>query len=67
MTIADCGQDVPVVRSCLLLCSQVLSAVFLQPTIICCAGGSADFIKALAKPLVRKPEYNILSIYYRCR
>ena len=33
----------------MLLWSQVLSAVSLEPTIICCAGGSADFIKALDK------------------
>ena len=49
MAIAHCGRDVPVVRRCVLLCSQVLSAVSLEPTIICCAGGSADFIKALDK------------------
>ena len=49
VTIAHCGRDVPVVRSCVLLCSQVLSVVSLEPTIIFCAGGSADFIKALDK------------------
>ena len=49
MTIAQCGRDVPAVRRCVLLCSQVLSAVSLEPTIICCAGGSADFSKALDK------------------
>ena len=49
MTIAHCGRDVPSVKSSVLLCSQVLSAVSLEPTIICCAGGSADFIKALDK------------------
>ena len=54
MTIAHCGQDVPSVKSSVLLCSQVLSAVSLEPTIICCAGGSADFIKALDKAPSRK-------------
>ena len=49
VAIAHCGRDVPAVRSCVLLCSQVLSVVSLEPTIICCAGGSADFIKALDK------------------
>ena len=49
MTVAQCGRDVPSVKSSVLLCSQVLSAVSLEPTIICCAGGSADFIKALDK------------------
>ena len=47
MTIAHCGRDVPAVRSCVSLCSQLLSALSLEPTIICCAGGSADFIKTL--------------------
>ena len=54
MTIAQCGRDVPSVKSSVLLCSQVLSAVSLEPTIICCAGGSADFIKALDKAPSRK-------------
>ena len=49
MAVARCGRDVPAVRNCVLLCSQLLSAVLLEPTIICCAGGSADFIKALDK------------------
>ena len=49
MTIAQCGRDVPFVKSNVLLCSQVLSAISLQPTIICCAGETADFIKALDK------------------
>ena len=49
VAIAHCGRDVPAVRSCVLLCSQVLSVVSLEPTIISCAGGSADFIKALDK------------------
>ena len=46
MTVAQCGRDVPSVKSSVLLCSQLLSAVSLEPTIICCAGGSADVIKA---------------------
>ena len=49
MTIAHCGRDVPAVSSCVVLCSQVLSVASLEPTLICCAGGSADFIKALDK------------------
>ena len=49
MTISQCGRDVPSVKSSVLLCSQLLSAISLEPTIICCAGGSADFIKALDK------------------
>ena len=49
VTIAHCGRDIPAVRSCVLLCSQVLSVVSLEPTIICCTGESADFIKTLDK------------------
>ena len=47
MAVAQCGRDIPAERSCVLLCSQLLSAVSLELTIICCAGGSADFIKSL--------------------
>ena len=54
MTIAHCGRDVPAVRSCVLLCSQVLRALSLEHTSICCAGGSADFSKALIKALGQK-------------
>ena len=49
VTIANYGRDIPAVRSCALLCSQVLSVVSLEPTIICCASGSADFTKAFYK------------------
>ena len=49
MTIAHCGRDVPSVKNNVVLCSQILNAVSLEPTIICCASGSADFIKALDK------------------
>ena len=48
VTIAHCGRDVLAVRSCVLLCSQVLNVVPLEPTIICCASGSADLVEALA-------------------
>ena len=54
MTIAHCGRNVPSVKSSLLLCSQVLSVSSLDPTIICCAGGSADFIQALDKAPIQK-------------
>ena len=54
MTIAQCGRDVPSVKSSVLLCSQLLSAISLEPTIICCVGGSADFIKSLHKSLSQK-------------
>ena len=49
MTVAQCSRDIPSVKSSVLLCSQVLSAISLEPTFISCAGGSADFIKALDK------------------
>ena len=49
MTIAHCGRDVPAVRSCVLLCSQVLSAVLLEPTFICSVAGSVDSLKAFNK------------------
>ena len=54
MPVALCGRDVLAVRSCVLLCSQLLSAVSLEPTFICCVGGSADFIKILDKALSQK-------------
>ena len=47
MAVAQYGRDVAAVRSCVLLCSQLLSAVSLEPTINCCVGRSADFIKTL--------------------
>ena len=49
MKIAQCGRDVPSVKSSVLLCSQLLSVVSLEPTVICFVGGSADFIKTLDK------------------
>ena len=66
MTVALCGQDVPSVKSSVLHCSQVLSAMSLEPTIICCAGGSADFIEALDKALTQKAglqyQFNLLPL-----
>ena len=47
MTIAHCGRDVPVMKSTVLLCSQLLSAVSTELRIICCGGSSLEFIKAL--------------------
>ena len=47
MAIAQCGREFPSVKISVLLCSQLLRAISLGPTIICCAGGSADFLKAL--------------------
>ena len=49
VTIAHCGRDVPSVKSSVLLRLQMLSATSLEPTIICCAGGTVDIIKALDK------------------
>ena len=49
MTIAHCGRDVPVMKSTVLLCSQLLSAVSTEPRILCCGGSSLEFIKALDK------------------
>ena len=54
MTVAHCGRDAPAVRICVLLCPQLLSVVSLEPTFICRAGGSADFVKALDKAPSRK-------------
>ena len=66
MVIAQCGRDVPSVKSSVLLCSQLLSAVSLEPTIVCCAGGSADFIKALDKAPNQKAglqyPFNLLAL-----
>ena len=65
MVIAQCGRYVPSVKS-VLLCSQLLSAVSLEPKIICCAGGSADFIKALDKAPNQKAglqyPFNLLAL-----
>ena len=47
MTIAHCGRDVPVMKSSVVLSSQLLSAVSTEPRYICCAGSSLEFIKAL--------------------
>ena len=49
MAIAHCGRDVPVVKSNVLLSSQLLSAVSTEPRIIDCGGSSLEFIKALDK------------------
>ena len=65
-TIAHCGRDVPSVKSSLLLCSQVLSAVSMEPTIIRCAGGSGGFIKPLDKASSQKTRlqypFNLLPL-----
>ena len=49
MAIAHCGRDVPVMKSTVLLCSQLLSAVSTEPRNILCGGSSLEFIKALDK------------------
>ena len=49
MTIAHCGRDVPVMKSTVLLCSQLLSAVSTEPPIFLCSSSSLEFIKALDK------------------
>ena len=49
MIIARCGRDVPVMKSTVSLCSQLLSAVSTEPRNICCGGSSLEFIKALYK------------------
>ena len=49
MTSAHCGRDVPVMKSTVLLSSQLLSAVSTGPRIICCGGSSLEFITALDK------------------
>ena len=64
MTIAHCGQDVHSVKSSVLLCSQLLSAVSSEPTIICCEGGSADYFKALSHKLLNKAPSHKAGIQY---
>ena len=49
MTIAHCGRDVPVMKSTVLLSSQLLSAMSTEPRIICCGGSSSECLKALDK------------------
>ena len=49
MTVAQCGRDVPTVKSIVLIYSQVLSAFSSEPAVISCASGSAVFFKALDK------------------
>ena len=66
MTVAHCGRDVPSVKSSVLLCSQVSSAVSLEPNIICRVGGSAEFVKALDKAPSQKAgmeyPFNLLAL-----
>ena len=47
VTLAHCGRDVPVIKSNVLLMSQLLGAVSTEPRVICCGGSSLEFIKAL--------------------
>ena len=49
VTVAHSGREVNVVKSNVLLSSQLLSAVSIEPRIICCGGSSLEFIKALDK------------------
>ena len=49
MTIAHCGRDVSVMKSTVLLSSQLLNAVSTEPRIVCCGGSCLEFIKALEK------------------
>ena len=70
LTISHCGRNVPFVKSSVLLCSQVLSAVSLNPTIIQLYVVRVEVLVLLrhwTRPPVRKLDYNIHSIYYRCR
>jgi len=46
MIIANCGRDVPVVKSNVLLSSHLLSAISTEPRIICCGGSNLEVIKA---------------------
>ena len=68
ITIAQRGRDVPSVKSSVLLCSQLLSAISLDPTIICCGGGSADFIQSLDKAPSQKAgiqhPFNLLPLQF---
>ena len=54
MTLARCGRDVPVVKSNVLLSSQLLSAVSTDPRILRCGGSSLEFLKALDKTQFQK-------------
>ena len=49
MIIAHCGRVIPVVKSNVLLSSQLLSAVSTELRIICCGGSSLEFFEALDK------------------
>ena len=49
MTIAHCGRDVPIMKSTVLLNSELLSAVSTEPRVVRCGGSSLEFIKALDK------------------
>ena len=66
MTIAQCGRDVLSVKSSVLLCPPVLSAVSLEPFFVCCAGKSTDFIRELDKAPSQKAEiqypFNLLPL-----
>ena len=66
MTIAYCGRDVPVMKSTVLLSSELLSAVSTEPRIVCCGGSSLEFIKGWIRPHHRKPVSSIRLVSPLC-
>ena len=49
LPMLHCGRDVPPTKSYIDLVSRLLSAISGDPTIICCGGSNADFVKVLDK------------------
>ena len=54
MPILHCGRAVPPTEGYNDLMSQLLSAISVDATVICCGGSSADFVKVLDKNSGRK-------------
>ena len=57
ISIADCGRDVIVVKSNVVLSSEVFSAVSTEPRPICFGGSRLEFIKALDKTPSQKTSF----------
>ena len=66
MTIAHCGRDVPVMKSTVLLSSQLLSAVSTELRIFFVAVAAWSLSKRWIKPHHRKPVSSICLVFLLC-
>ena len=65
--IAQCGREFPSVKSSVLLCSQLLSAISLEPKLSVVRVEVQTLLRHWTRLLIRKPDYSIHLDYYRCR